>query len=83
MKEDAGKYNILDDFNYIMPLLISSIALLMAILPEGTALAHSICLVSYNYLKEISRGRIVYQSINSLEVLGQVNCLFIDITIWT
>ena len=56
---------------------------MIAIVPEGTSLAHSVCLVSYNYLKELSRGRIVYQTIKSLEILGQVNCLFIDVTSWT
>lgn len=31
----------------------------------------------------MSKGKIIFQNIKSLEKLGQIDCLFIDITQWT
>jgi len=68
--EPSQQYNILLDVNHVLPLLISSIALLIAVVPESTNLAHSVCLVNYHYLEVFNTGQIVYQSIKSMELLG-------------
>ena len=61
-------------------MLAVMITLVFALLPEAESLANQTCLLNYNSQAIFRNGRIIYYSQSSLELMGQTNCLVLDMS---
>lgn len=63
-------------------MIIVCITLVIALIPEALPLAFGVCIRAYSKLDVISdKKRIIFQAIKSIEAVGQVNCLCLEVDI--
>jgi P-type E1-E2 ATPase len=73
--EGASKYVL---FNLLLKLIIITITLIIAIIPEGLSLAVIYCMSEYSSLSIFSKGKLIFRKLKTLDNLGRVNCLCLE-----